>query len=259
MLHDPYKEPISLDGPRVWPQEQPQCGDELGGAEPDPYCANRRSTRAPSQRRGQHAAASLARRWSSRLATLRGSLEEGPDLGDFVRQPQAEAPQPRKRFGRKPLPKPSWLKVDAPRGEEYKRLKESVRGLGLATVCEEARCPNIGECWGGHDGIATATIMIMGDTCTRACSFCAVKTSNAPPPLDAEEPRRVAQAITEWGLDYVVFTSVDRDDMVRAPSGPAPTAPGPHPPPCSPTTARNTLPPPWSTSRPRPPASWWSA
>lgn len=199
------------------------------------------------QRQGRQVATGLSRRWSSRLVTLRDSLEEGPDLGDFVSQPQAEAPKPRKRFGRKPLPKPSWLKVDSPRGAEYQRLKESVRGLGLATVCEEARCPNIGECWGGHDGIATATIMIMGDTCTRACSFCAVKTSNAPPPLDAEEPHRVAQAITEWGLDYVVFTSVDRDDMVRAPLGPHAAARALTGHPRSPTTAPSTLPPPSST------------
>jgi len=98
--------------------------------------------------------------------------------------------------------------------ENYKRLKETVKTLGLATVCEEARCPNIGECWGGgKDGTATATIMIMGDTCTRACRFCAVKTSRAPPPLDPEEPQKVAHAITSWGLDYVVLTSVDRDEL----------------------------------------------
>jgi len=89
-----------------------------------------------------------------------------------------------------------------------------VRELGLATVCEEAKCPNIGECWGGGEGsTATATIMIMGDTCTRGCSFCSVKTSRTPPPLDLEEPEKVATAIAKWGLDYVVLTSVDRDDI----------------------------------------------
>jgi lipoic acid synthetase len=113
--------------------------------------------------------------------------------------------------------KPSWLKAQPTTGENYLRLRDTVRSLGLATVCEEARCPNIGECWGGgKDGTATATIMLMGDTCTRGCSFCAVKTSRAPPPLDVEEPDKVSRAIASWGLDYVVFTSVDRDDLPDA-------------------------------------------
>jgi lipoic acid synthetase len=81
--------------------------------------------------------------------------------------------------------------------------------LTPAQVCEEAQCPNIGECWSG----GTGTIMLLGDTCTRACKFCAVKTSNTPPPPDPEEPFNTAKAIAEWGLDYVVLTSVDRDDM----------------------------------------------
>jgi len=89
-----------------------------------------------------------------------------------------------------------------------------VKGLGLATVCEEAKCPNIGECWGGGSTeTATATIMIMGDTCTRGCRFCAVKTSRTPPPLDPQEPENTAIAISKWGLDYVVVTTVDRDDL----------------------------------------------
>ncbi len=111
------------------------------------------------------------------------------------------------------LPKPSWLKAEPPRGENYQRLKDTVRSLKLATVCEEAKCPNIGECWGGAKGTATATIMIMGDTCTRGCAFCSVKTSRNPPPLDPEEPNHVAEAIKSWGLDYVVLTSVDRDEL----------------------------------------------
>jgi len=119
----------------------------------------------------------------------------------------------------KKAPKPSWLKAPIPQGENYTRLKDTVRRLNLATVCEEAQCPNIGECWGGTDGTATATIMIMGDTCTRGCSFCAVKTSRTPPPLDPNEPEHVAQAIAEWGLDYVVLTSVDRDDVPDQGSG----------------------------------------
>ena len=118
------------------------------------------------------------------------------------------------------IPKPSWLKAQPATSDNYKRLKTTVRDLKLATVCEEAKCPNIGECWGGgEDGTATATIMIMGDTCTRGCSFCAVKTSRTPPPLDPEEPRKVAEAVRSWGLDYVVLTSVDRDDLPDQGSG----------------------------------------
>ena len=81
----------------------------------------------------------------------------------------------------------------------------------MATVCEEARCPNIGECWGGES--STATIMLMGDTCTRGCRFCSVKTARKPPPLDPNEPENTAVAIAKWGLDYIVITSVDRDDV----------------------------------------------
>ena len=84
----------------------------------------------------------------------------------------------------------------------------------MHTVCEEAKCPNIGDCWGGGaDQTATATIMLMGDECTRGCRFCSVKTNRKPKPLDPEEPRNTAQAISRWGLDYVVLTSVDRDDL----------------------------------------------
>ena len=105
--------------------------------------------------------------------------------------------------------KPSWLKVKMPGGERYNRIKARARTLKLHTVCEEARCPNIGECWGS----GTATFMVMGGTCTRGCRFCAVDTSRRPAPLDPEEPTNVAQAIAEMGLDYVVVTSVDRDDV----------------------------------------------
>jgi len=124
------------------------------------------------------------------------------------------------------LPKPSWLKAQPATSENYLTLRSTVRELGLATVCEEAKCPNIGECWGGGGGgegeehsAATATIMIMGDTCTRGCSFCAVKTSRKPGPLDPNEPEKVAEAIRKWGLDYVVLTSVDRDDLEDQGSG----------------------------------------
>lgn len=120
-------------------------------------------------------------------------------------------------------PKPPWLRVAAPSGEAAARasaMLADVRALNLATVCEEARCPNLGECWsGGKSGVATATIMLMGDTCTRGCYFCAVKTSRAPPPLDAGEPARVADAVARWGLGYVVLTSVDRDELLDQGAG----------------------------------------
>ncbi|MGH9370015.1 MAG: lipoyl synthase [Vicinamibacterales bacterium] len=104
--------------------------------------------------------------------------------------------------------KPAWLKVRAPGSENYHRLKGLLRDLGLHTVCEEANCPNIGECW--HHG--TATFMILGDTCTRSCGYCNV-THGRPKPLDAGEPIKVASAIHAMQLDYVVVTSVDRDDL----------------------------------------------
>jgi lipoyl synthase len=105
---------------------------------------------------------------------------------------------------------PEWIRVRAPHGgENYGQLRELVHGLALHTVCEEAFCPNIGECWGA----GTATIMILGDTCTRACRFCAVKTGNPRGIVDIEEPARAADAIAELKLNYVVITSVDRDDL----------------------------------------------
>ncbi len=105
-------------------------------------------------------------------------------------------------------PKPAWLKVRAPGSPSYLRLKELMRGLDLHTVCEEAHCPNIGECW-NH---GTATFMILGEVCTRACAYCAV-SHGRPAPLDLAEPSRVANAIQTLGLNYVVITSVDRDDV----------------------------------------------
>ncbi|RDA95390.1 hypothetical protein CP533_3522 [Ophiocordyceps camponoti-saundersi (nom. inval.)] len=109
---------------------------------------------------------------------------------------------------------PEWLKTPIANGGNFKKIKSDLRGLGLHTVCEEARCPNISECWGGSDkSAATATIMLMGDTCTRGCRFCSVKTSRAPPPLDPHEPEHTAEALARWGLGYVVLTSVDRDDL----------------------------------------------
>ncbi|KAM7209728.1 lipoic acid synthetase [Naviculisporaceae sp. PSN 640] len=112
---------------------------------------------------------------------------------------------------------PEWLKTPIPSAgssPNFGKIKADLRGLNLHTVCEEARCPNIGECWGGSNkAAATATIMLMGDTCTRGCRFCSVKTSRAPPPLDPHEPEHTAEALARWGLGYVVLTSVDRDDL----------------------------------------------
>jgi lipoic acid synthetase len=109
---------------------------------------------------------------------------------------------------RRRTPKPEWLKVRAPGSPGYARLKGLMREQGLHTVCEEAHCPNIGECW--HHG--TATFMILGDVCTRACGFCAVQHGK-PAGLDRDEPARVAEAVRSMDLRYVVITSVDRDDL----------------------------------------------
>ena len=105
-------------------------------------------------------------------------------------------------------PRPDWLKVRLPSGDNYFRLKGILRGFSLNTVCEEARCPNVAECWGQ----GTATFMILGDVCTRACGFCAVKTG-LPQYLDREEPLRVAEAVSAMGLAHAVVTSVNRDEL----------------------------------------------
>jgi lipoic acid synthetase len=115
--------------------------------------------------------------------------------------------QPDGRLER-PLRKPPWLKVKAPGGENYAHVRRVLRGLSLNTVCEEAHCPNLGECWEHR----AATFMILGDVCTRNCAYCAV-AHGTPRPPDAEEPRRLAEAVAEMGLKYVVVTSVDRDDL----------------------------------------------
>ncbi|MFT5284006.1 MAG: lipoic acid synthetase [Planctomycetota bacterium] len=107
--------------------------------------------------------------------------------------------------------KPEWLKVPLPGGEGYTRLKSLTKRLNLHTVCEEARCPNIGECWKGSQ--ATMTLMVLGDECTRRCRFCAVKTVDRAAAPDPEEPEHVGVAVGELDLGYVVITSVDRDDL----------------------------------------------
>ena len=107
------------------------------------------------------------------------------------------------------LPRPAWIKARAPVGEEYERLRAVMRDLDLHTVCEEARCPNIGDCWNR----GTATFMILGDRCTRACGFCAVKTGLPRLPPDLREAARVAEAAARMGLRHAVITSVNRDDQ----------------------------------------------
>jgi lipoic acid synthetase len=107
------------------------------------------------------------------------------------------------------VPKPEWLKVKLPFGEQYERVKAKVDGLQLNTVCKEANCPNLAECWGA----GTATIMILGDTCTRGCRFCNVKTGNPKGVVDWMEPVRVAEAVRDMGWKYLVVTAVDRDDL----------------------------------------------
>lgn len=120
--------------------------------------------------------------------------------GSFA-EPAADGSLPLRRH-------PDWIKSRMPSGENYHELKRLLGGLALNTVCEEARCPNIGECWDQR----TATIMILGDTCTRACGFCAIKTGR-PTWFDDDEPRRVAEAVRPLGLEHVVVTSVARDDL----------------------------------------------
>lgn len=115
-------------------------------------------------------------------------------------------PAPPSRFAAKP----PWLKVRAPGGASYTHLKETFRALDLHTVCEEARCPNVGECW--TEG--TATVMLLGDVCTRGCRFCAVTTGNPRGAVDVREPEHVARALSKLGLQYVVMTMVDRDDLL---------------------------------------------
>ncbi|KAI0307773.1 mitochondrial Lipoyl synthase [Multifurca ochricompacta] len=150
--------------------------------------------------------------------TFKETLAEGPSLDDFI---SGSAPE-RIVLGNTNAPRlPSYLKTSIPTGVSFNKIKKDLRGLGLHTVCEEARCPNIGDCWGGKGGstpeenkrAATATIMLMGDTCTRGCRFCSVKTSKTPPPLDPHEPENTSEAISRWGLGYIVLTSVDRDDL----------------------------------------------
>ncbi|KAL6309979.1 mitochondrial Lipoyl synthase [Sparassis latifolia] len=155
---------------------------------------------------------------SSSKPDFRQAVADGPTLDDFI----ADNVPDRVVLGNTSARRlPSYLKTSIPKGASFAKIKSDLRGLNLHTVCEEARCPNIGDCWGGKEGVtpeegrsaATATIMLMGDTCTRGCRFCSVKTSRTPPPLDPHEPEHTAEAISRWGLGYIVLTSVDRDDL----------------------------------------------
>lgn len=171
---------------------------------------------------------SVAKKPSARMAAFREKLAADLSIDDFaagdvtsILSASASASASSSSSNRVQMGRvgearlPSHLKTKIPTGANFTRIKSDLRGLGLSTVCEEARCPNIGECWGGSGGkdTATATIMIMGDTCTRGCRFCAVKTSRAPAALDPHEPENTAEAISRWGLGYIVLTSVDRDDL----------------------------------------------
>lgn len=133
-----------------------------------------------------------------------------PESSPIVAEVETPAKKKRER-----LPKPSWLKIRPASGERYLEIKDLMKDLKLATVCQEAQCPNIGECWSA----GTATIMLMGEVCTRGCRFCNVKTGNPKGVIDSEEPTKVAYAISQMNLDYVVLTSVDRDDLPDEGSG----------------------------------------
>ena len=123
--------------------------------------------------------------------------------------PQIRHPEKANRPDNAQPKKPSWIRVKAPTSEGYKKTRDIMRENRLVTVCEEAGCPNVGECWSqGH-----ATMMIMGEVCTRACTFCNIATGKPPESLDAFEPGRVAAAVKKLGLNHVVITSVDRDDV----------------------------------------------
>ncbi|VEU21932.1 DEKNAAC102888 [Brettanomyces naardenensis] len=143
-------------------------------------------------------------------------LNLGPSFADFVSGRANEmSVDPLEAARKEPDARmPPWLKVPIPKGRSFHKIGTDLKELHLSTVCQEARCPNIGECWGGKRSEATATIMLMGDTCTRGCRFCSVKTDRHPAPVDPNEPEKTAEAISRWGLGYVVLTTVDRDDMI---------------------------------------------
>jgi len=162
------------------------------------------------------AARGFSAQTSPRLAALREQLTvdiEAEGEASWTDSVAVVEPVPKKRVQKQHTRHPDWLRVQRPGGDDYMRIRNGLRASKLATVCEEARCPNIGECWSSKKGAATATIMVLGDTCTRACRFCNVKTSRRPPLPAEDEPEKTAEAIASWEVDYVVITSVDRDDI----------------------------------------------
>jgi len=152
-------------------------------------------------------------------------LYEGPGLEKFlgdgsrasmcgVAPPTTPDHYKRKKGSKEYFRLPPWLKVEIPRGKQLQDMTKQLKDLKLATVCQEAKCPNIGECWNSGEGRpATATIMILGEECTRGCRFCSVRTNRRPAAPDPNEPEHVAQAIASWETGYIVITSVDRDDL----------------------------------------------
>lgn len=135
-------------------------------------------------------------------------------MADIIQTEQIGKPEHDKQTSPRPKRRPEWIKVRAPSGETYEMVRGLMRGKKLHTVCEEAMCPNIGECWGS----GTATFLMLGDTCTRSCRFCDIKTGR-PEPLDWQEPNRVAESVRAMNLRHVVITSVNRDER---PDGGAP-------------------------------------
>src|SRR3954471_18447539 len=180
---------------------------------PQPLRRPARGSLHARRRRAQHCAPRCPRRARGRAADLllsrssrsgRVSVIRAAVMGDPLVQLGGSA-----RAAKKPRePKPDWLRLRMPGGGRYEQVKRTLRELNLHTVCEEASCPNVGECWGG----GTATVMLMGDVCTRGCRFCDVN-SGTPAPLDPLEPRHLAEAVGRLGLDYLVVTSVNRDEL----------------------------------------------
>ena len=219
------------------PAPLPEANGDASTATAEGTPARRKTMRPTVVPPSPEAQAAFLDSFRAKLAAADASGDGDGDLGKFLRggaEPMRESsyaaivPPVRDPTTGERTRLPPWLKLQIPKGPsaqpKYNAIRKSLRAKKLATVCEEARCPNIGECWGGTEevvdgvavpgtGIATATIMVMGDTCTRGCRFCAIKTSRAPPPLDPDEPEHVADAVATMGVDYIVVTMVDRDDM----------------------------------------------
>ena len=146
------------------------------------------------------------------MVTLLDTVTQGNSQAERPRHPE-KAHRPDNPIQRKP----AWIRVKAPTSPVYRETQQVVRSNNLVTVCEEAGCPNIGECWSKKH----ASFMILGDTCTRACAFCNVRTG-MPGPVDPKEPTGVAEAVATMGLQHVVITSVDRDDLADGGAGQQP-------------------------------------